>query len=535
MRLQHIFDSKHLAREIIKILEETLGYEHAAILIADELSESLTPFAVSDQGEGPGFVEKDFEYISSKNFRRGFGITGWVAEQGKAIRSKDVRQDHRYVGIRDDITSELCVPMLFRGQVIGVINIESATPNAYSESDERILEIIASQVAVAIENNRLHQALVQSQKMDAIGRLTSGISHDFNNLLTVINGFTEILLDRNDLTGEPRKYLEKIELAGRQAAEITHKLLAFSRKSVAQPTIIDPNEQIEKLSELITGILNSKIEFCTNLARDVGHVEFDPTHFCQILMNLASNASDSMPDGGRLTVSTSNFTSQTASTEGFAAKLNPGNYLLIEFADTGMGITENAKSAIFRPFFSTKATGTGLGLAMVAGMVEQGGGAIRVSSEMGIGSVFKIFLPVVEKSSTPVEHNIVTPETFSSGTCLIIEDDELVRNLVTTFVESLNFSTLAASNGAEAIQLAADPNAKIDLVIVDMIVSGLLGPSLVKLIREIHPDAKVLYMSGYPADSFDGNDANFEEDQLITKPFTRTQLKQKLVDVFPVK
>jgi signal transduction histidine kinase/CheY-like chemotaxis protein len=532
LRLQHVVEPEELATETIRVLEETLGYQHAAVLVTDEYSERLVPFALSDQGKGAPFIEQDRQYILSHDVSLDRGITGWVAKHGATVRLGDVRKDPRYVGLRDDILSELCVPMWSHGRVIGIVNVETSDADAYSDSDQRVLEIIASHIAVAIRNNRLQQALVHKERLDAIGRLTSGIAHDFNNMLTVINGHAEILLLRDDLDTQLRAGLEQINYAGRQAAEMTRDLLAFGRKAMLRPQIINTHDTILELTAMLTRVLGENIVLQIDAQDDSSTIEIDPAQFGQVLVNLAINARDAMPDGGTFTLSLKRMTIRAmplATTDPIA----PGLYTLITVSDTGHGMDAITRRSLFEPFFSTKSDGSGLGLAMAHGVILQSGGQIQVESTPGNGTTFNIYLPVADAApaeSVRPDQDVYPPRL--EGHVLVVEDEDSVRRLVVSFLESLGYRVLEASCAAQALEIARRPDVTLSLVMSDVVMPRMGGPHLAKKLRTTHPDTKILMMSGYPKHSVDGMGHFVATENLLVKPFTRAALKRKLIEIF---
>lgn len=529
--LQHTLDPQELAAETIRVLESTLGYEFAAVLLIDGASDRLTPFALSDQELGAEFVGADREHILSYDVRLGHGITGWVAANGKTVRTANATADPRYLGVRSDIMSELCVPMWVRGRLIGVVNVETSRPNAYTESDERVLEIIASQFAIAIENSRLHQALVHSQRLDAIGRLTSGIAHDFNNLLTVITGYADMILGADDLDETIRQGIEQIKIAGDQSAAMTQQLLAFSRKTVLRTTVVNPNDEIDRLKPMLGRLLGREIQFSLEY-EPVNNVEVDPTQFGQVLVNLAVNARDAMPDGGTFSIATStaliNERSQLS-----GPRLTSGRYTVISITDSGHGMNEATRQSVFEPFFSTKEGGTGLGLAMAYGAIRQSNGRIYVASQPGNGARFSIYLPAVTAyDSTTPSVSLPTRSTNPQlSYVMVVDDDEAIRNLVAAYLKRAGYNVVTAESGEAALDIALQK--QIEMVVSDVVMPGIDGPTLVSTLRKTRPNLKVLFISGYPSDKLDSHGAFAEPDCLLAKPFTRDTLLNKMREMLP--
>ena len=380
------------------------------------------------------------------------------------------------------------------------------------------------------------EQLRQAQKMEAVGRLAGGVAHDFNNLLTAILGYAEILANRRDLDGTARQNVETIQKAGRQAAAVTHQLLAFSRKQVLQPRVIDLAELVHDFEKILRRVIGEHIELVTESASADTRVKADPNQLEQVILNLGVNARDAMPKGGKLVIRTDALILDAAAARRQAPDLEPGHYVLLEVTDTGHGMTEEVKSRIFEPFYTTKGPGkgTGLGLSTVYGVVKQSGGTISVESAPGLGCTFRVLLPQddgeIEDTRPKTAVPTHTPAT-RADTVLIVEDEEIVRDLVCHVLSARGYDVLCAPNGAEALALSDAHPGKIALLITDVVMPQMGGLELSRLIAERRPDTKVLYVSGYSESDMNEQGILAPEADFMEKPFTPQALTRKVREV----
>ena len=386
------------------------------------------------------------------------------------------------------------------------------------------------------ERRTLEQQLRQSQKMEAIGRLAGGIAHDFNNLLMVISGYSEFLIER--LGGQPelRSPAQEIASASERASSLTRQLLAFSRKQMLAPKIVDLNGVVTENLKLLTRVIGEDIDLVMTPATDLWPVRADSGQIEQVIMNLAVNARDAMPSGGKLTIETSNVTLDEEYAR-FHAPLRPGDYVMLALTDTGAGMDTDTQSRIFEPFFTTKGTkGTGLGLSTVYGIVKQSGGYIWVESEVGKGTTFNIYLPRVASvgeaamAQAPVR---VEPKAVEPGTetVLLVEDEANLRYLARQFLEKQGYTVIEAADGAVAMQIAVAHEGVIHLLLTDVIMPGMNGRELAQRISEIRPNVKILYMSGY-TENVVGQDGTLDPGvRLLQKPFNLRDLKTTVREV----
>ena len=382
----------------------------------------------------------------------------------------------------------------------------------------------------------LEQQLRQAQKMEAVGRLAGGVAHDFNNLLMVIKGHTELLLGSLPASQQTHRKIEQIDRAADRATTLTRQLLAFSRMQVLQPRVLDLGGIVEEMGVLLPRLIGEDIELSIRTQRDLGKIRADASHMEQMIMNLAVNARDAMPAGGRLTIETANAELDAS----YITKhplVNSGPYVLLAVTDTGAGMDETTKAHIFEPFFTTKerGKGTGLGLATVYGVVKQSGGFIWVYSEVGRGTTFKIYLPRVDR---PVESCGTVPAVGEvprgTETLLLSEDEQDVREVTREFLESGGYTVIEARDGMEALRLAEQHAGEIDLLITDMVMPGMTGQQLASRLRDLRSIGRVIYISGYTepgAGRISGNDGS---SKLLTKPFSRLILLRTVRDLLSV-
>jgi PAS domain S-box-containing protein len=383
------------------------------------------------------------------------------------------------------------------------------------------------------ERKRLEQEFRQAQKMEAVGRLAGGVAHDFNNLLTIITGFSEILLNtlRNDHSAH--QFVQEIRMAGERAASLTRQLLAFSRKQMLSLEILDLNSIVGNMEKMLRRLIGEDIRLTTILEPHLHPVKVDVGQMEQVVLNLAVNARDAMPQGGKLTIETANV--DLDSTYGYLRPEVPsGPYVLLALADTGCGMTEEVKAHVFEPFFTTKepGKGTGLGLATVYGIVKQSGGFIYVYSEPGQGTTFKIYLPRCVEAGTPRRPG--SRSGLAAGgteTILLVEDQKEVRSLAQQALAMNGYTVLEAGSGGEALRIAKQYQARIDLLVTDVVMPGMSGRELAGHLLGQLPGLKVLFMSGYTDDAVVRHGILSADANFLQKPFTPYGLARKVREV----
>jgi two-component system, cell cycle sensor histidine kinase and response regulator CckA len=399
-----------------------------------------------------------------------------------------------------------------------------------------IIEVNGQKCIIAIlkditERKALEKQLRQLQKMEAVGQLSGGIAHDFNNLLGVILGYSEILEEGLSQNPKLRKTAQEITKAGQRAASLTRQLLAFSRQQLLEPKILNLNNIVADTEEMLRQLLGKHVEITSNLAADLGDVKADQGQIEQVIVNLAVNARDAMPDGGKLLFETRNVQLDDDYALHHPPAI-PGKYVELIVTDTGVGMDAQTQSHIFEPFFTTKARGkgTGLGLATVYGVVKQSGGYIWVYSEPGLGTTFKIYLPRVTKAGRLIgPGEVAKTPARGSETILLVEDEESLRTLTRTILERNGYVVLEASGGKEAIEVARRHGGSIDLLLTDMVMPGMKGHEVARGVAGLRPSVKVIYMSGYTG--FSNNGPAESEDILLSKPVTREALLRKVHEV----
>ena len=385
----------------------------------------------------------------------------------------------------------------------------------------------------ATERRSLEQQVIQAQKMEAVGRLAGGVAHDFNNILTAIGGYTDLLLEDLPLDDPRRQDVDEIHRAADRAAALTQQLLAFSRRQVLQPKVIDLNALVSNVEKLLGRLIGADVQLATALADEVGRVRADPGQLEQVIVNLAVNARDAMPGGGRLTIETRNVDLDAA----YAAEhrtVVPGPYVVIAVSDTGTGMSADTQSHMFEPFFTTKEVGkgTGLGLATVYGIVKQSGGSIWVYSELGHGTTIKVYLPRVDEPPDPLAApGLANPERLrGTETILLVEDEPAVRAVARQILARQGYTVLEAPDGPAALAMVAG-RARVDLILTDVVMPGMSGRTLADQLATRWPGVRVLYMSGYTDDAIVRHGMLEPGLAYLQKPFRPDALVRKVREV----
>lgn len=378
------------------------------------------------------------------------------------------------------------------------------------------------------------EGLLRSARLEAVGRLAGGVAHDFNNLVMIIKGYSELLLD--SATPATKPYIEEIRNAGERASGLTRQLLAFSRKQVLEPQVLDINQTVKNMAKMLRVLIGEDIELITNLSTEAVRVKADPAQLEQVIMNLAVNARDAMPNGGKLTIETTS-THIAAPPEGGPADFSSGAYSLISVMDSGCGMDEETLKHIYEPFFTTKepGKGTGLGLATVYGIVQQSHGHIAVSSKLGAGTTFRVYLPLQDKSVPVTAVQRAGDAPRGQGTILVVEDEAPLRALAAESLKKLGYSVLQASNGLEALGVADHHSGPIDLLLTDMVMPRMGGPELAAKLREKRGEIAILYMSGYADATTESAHATDKEIGLLNKPFSTEALAKKIAESLPAR
>ena len=405
------------------------------------------------------------------------------------------------------------------------------------DSDGQVSGAICMSLDIT-DRKQLEEQLRQAQKMEAVGRLAGGIAHDFNNLLMVIQGYSDLLVERLP-GGDPlRRNAEQIQMASQRASSLTRQLLAFSRKQMLAPKILNVQSVVAEMEKILRRLIGEDIQLETSSAPDLGLVRADRSQVEQVILNLAVNARDAMPQGGRLTIETANVVLDSSYSHP-PAVLSPGRYVMLAVTDNGCGMDAETQAHVFEPFFTTKekGKGTGLGLATVYGVVKQSGGYVWVYSEPGRGTSFKIYLPRIEETAVPAvrdgKSEMQIPER-GSETILLVEDEKGVRELAREYLASSGYTVIEAEDGHTALELAAMHVGQIHLLLTDVVMPGISGRELAERVSQIRPGIKIIYMSGYTDQAVVHHGILQNDAVLLQKPFTLMTLAGKLREMLAV-
>jgi two-component system, cell cycle sensor histidine kinase and response regulator CckA len=384
------------------------------------------------------------------------------------------------------------------------------------------------EMRVSLKKSR--ETMLRTARLEAVGRLAGGIAHDFNNLVMIIKGYSDMIAD--SIPAQSRPMLEEIKRAGDRATALIRQLLAFSRKQILEPQILDPNQIVRNMVKMLRVLIGEDIEFVTNESEEIGRVVVDPGQLEQVIMNLVVNARDAMPSGGKLVVATQACRlDESFTTANGDAQL--GDYVLITVTDNGCGMEKETMAHIFEPFFTTKeqGKGTGLGLATVYGIVQQSRGYIAVDSEVGQGTTFKVYLPAIAASASVRQASESATAAQSSGTILLVEDEPALRSLTTASLKKLGYHVLEAGSGLQALVIALGHADKIDVVVTDVVMPQMSGPELVEKLYEKRQDFAVIFMSGYADGVALERATGKAEVALLSKPFSAELLADKIQQV----
>jgi PAS domain S-box-containing protein len=458
-----------------------------------------------------GYSRKEFLAMTTKDIMAGEDMAArpeeMIASDSPALK-RVVTCSHQTKGgivIEVEVTSH---PLVFEGRPAELVLVNDVT-----------------------ERKKLEDQLRQSQKMEAVGQLAGGVAHDFNNLLTVISGYSDLALMIVDPSDPIRRKLEAIQKAGVRAASLTRQLLAFSRKQVLQPKALNLNDLITDTSKMLRRLIGEDIELVMVLKHRLGQVMADPSQMEQIFVNLAVNARDAMPHGGKLIIETTNVQTDEEIVRKYDS-VKPGPHVRLTVTDTGCGIDSETQKHIFEPFFTTKGVGkgTGLGLSTVYGIVKQSGGFIAVYSEVGKGTTFKTYLPRVNDSVTEDLDTQLTQGVAPKGTetVLLVEDEEMVRDITRDVLEQSGYTVLVAADGVEALRMCKEQPGKIQLSLTDVVMPRMSGRQFAEQVKTLEPEMRVLYMSGYTDDAIVHHGVLDEGTLFIEKPFTADALARKV-------
>ena len=489
----------------------------AMALVAPDgaIAEANAAFARFAHAEGPGAL-------------KGAKLTDLIAEDDRVLASRAVEAVIE--------NGESAPPAEVRFASGGLGQLHALPIRAADGTTERVaLHVIDMTNLKSIE-----MQFLQAQKMQAVGKLAGGVAHDFNNILTAMNGYADLLLLRHKAGDPSFADLMQIRNSGNRAARLVRHLLAFSRQQTLTPKVYPVTDLVADMRDILTRLLTERVKLAHDFGRDIWPVRVDQAQFDNMIINLCVNARDAMPEGGTVTIRTRNVTEAESREQGYQI-LTPGDYVLIEVEDTGTGIAPENIAKIFEPFFTTKevGAGTGLGLASVYGFVKQSDGFVFPESELGKGTTFKIYLPryvaTAEQAKADKEAEAAKAQPARDltgiGTILLVEDDDSVRSLTARALEMRGYEVLKASGGEEALEIIRAFDKRIHLMISDVVMPGMDGPEVAKIARTIRKDMRVIFMSGYAEDSFRKQAEADEDVHFLSKPFPLQDLAAKVKDV----
>ncbi len=519
-----------MIRQTLHAALEAIGADAGSVLIADAQSRQLVFHYV---------IGKTATTLQGTGIPWDRGIAGAVFSSGNPEVIAAVQEDARHYTGTDALTGyhshDMIVVPLKRhgGAPIGVIEILNKTRGQINREDLDALVVISGIAAAAIEQSKAFEALrlkdVQlqhAQKMEAVGRLAGGVAHDFNNLLTVIRGYGELIAGAVDRNGSMQAHVEEVLKAAERATSLTSQLLAFSRKQVLELRTVQLNEIVSNVDKLLRRLIGEDVRVVTNAKATSEWIKADPRQLEQVLINLAVNARDAMPQGGTLTIETATVVLDDGFTR-HHPDMAPGIYCCLAVTDTGCGMSEDTLSRLFEPFFTTKepGKGTGLGLSIVHGIVKQSHGHILVSSTPNVGTTFRLYLPCAEApAEKPSSHDAKPPALGGTETVLVVEDEVQVRNLQCAILKACGYNVLTAGHGKEAMRLCEEYSGPIHLLVTDIIMPHMNGRELARQIISMRPSIKVLLVSGYPDQT--PLNAGFEGAHMpfLRKPFASDAL-----------
>ena len=475
----------------------------------------------------------DIEYVNPAFSR----MTGYSREEATGHNPRMLKSDKQKPPFYQQLWMTILNGNVWQGELVnrrkdGKLYTEDLRIAPVRDTSGEITHFIAIKQDVS-ERKQLEDRVRQSQKMEAVGRLAAGVAHDFNNLLTVINGYCEMALSSVNFIDPMRHDLEEIRKAGNRAAALTRQLLAFSRQQVLALQVLDLNAVVADLEKALRRMIGEDIDLTIVRSPDLEEVKADPTQIDQILLNLAANARDAMPQGGKLTIETSNVDLGAEYAHQHPA-VPPGRYVMLAVSDTGIGMDTETQGHIFEPFFTTKEVGkgTGLGLATVYGIVRQSGGFIWVYSEPGRGTTFKIYIPSVVDAAKPATPPPAPESSFAgTETVLLVEDEKAVRDLANRILRSFGYHVLESNSPEDALQIAERYPRMIHLLLTDVVMPRISGPQLAGQLISMRPDLKVLYFSGYTANAVVDHGVLEKDIAFLPKPFTPAALAHKVREV----
>ncbi|MDD5452407.1 MAG: ATP-binding protein [Desulfovibrionales bacterium] len=560
--LEHIHALQSLSAKVVTIIAEETVAENCSIMLLDNEQSRLYLLAANDQMDKRYLLDSNAIGDKEKrlySFSVGEGVAGTALKEGKAIYVPDTAASGFFTEVdssRIKVRSLLAIPLVVNEKAMGVINLSHPDINAFTDNDVRIMQMVANFTAAVINNALLHNELslknnylektleelsaaqaelLQAQKMESLGIMAGGIAHDFNNILVGILGYASLLKNLVAQDAKLHKYVDTIETSASRGAQLTQQLLLFAR---SKKTALEPanlNTVIREILALFSTGVDKKITIEKNLAPDIGMVDCDSGQMHQALLNIVINARDAVSENGKITITSGNIYVEDTSSPSLQG-LVPGNYVLVSIADNGQGMDKETVAKIFDPFFTTKekGKGTGLGLSMVYNIIKKHRGAIEVTSEIGKGATFNIYLPHSSAQKTtvsplePLEDKADHPQGHE--TLLLVDDEEVIRGFATEILSAHGYQVIACRNGREALEIYAASPGKIDLVILDLFMPVMDGKETLAALKKINPQAKVVISSGY-AETKELKGLEGEICAFIHKPYKTAELLKKAREV----
>jgi two-component system, cell cycle sensor histidine kinase and response regulator CckA len=531
------------ASGILRAIGEALDWQMGLLWMRDREREVLRCVEIWHRAD---LAPDEFARASREAaFARDVGLPGMVLAKGGPLWFREVAElpegqfPRRALAIAAGIRGAFAFPIRSAAGITGVAEFFSSE---LREPDPDLVEMTAalgSQVGEFIERKgaeealrRSEEQLRQAQKMEAVGRLAGGVAHDFNNVLTAIFGYAELLTEEFPAGSTARQDLEEIRKAATRASALTRQLLAFSRQQVLEPVVLSVNDLVEDVDKMLRRLVGEDVELRVSLAANSGNVRADPGQLQQVIMNLVVNARDAMPTGGKLLIETA-YAELTEQYAELHQPVVPGRYVMIAISDTGVGMDAGTRARIFEPFFTTKekGKGTGLGLSTVYGIVKQSGGYVWVYSEPRHGTTFKVYLPRVDAAAEHVPPPREAATLTGTETILLAEDDEILRPLAKGVLTKLGYTVLETESTEQALAAAAAHTGPIPLLLTDVVMPGASGRELARRLAQSHPETRVLYMSGYTDDAIVRHGMLEPGLTLLQKPFTPAALARKVREV----
>jgi two-component system cell cycle sensor histidine kinase/response regulator CckA len=516
-------DQGYRVGTVTRDITERKRAEEARARLATAIDQAAESIVITDTAGTIVYVNPAFERTSGYSQAEALGQTPRLLKSGK-----------QNAAFYKTMWATISAGQVWQGRIVnrrkdGSLYTEEGTISPVRDERGAIINYVSVKRDVTREL-QLEEQYYQAQKMEAVGRLTAGVAHDFNNILTAINGFSELIGLELAPDDPIQESVKKVLGSGQRAAGLVRQLMAFSRKQIVQPVVLNLNEVTANLEKMLRRIIGEDVELHTSPAPGLWLTRADATQVEQVILNLAVNARDAMPDGGKLTIETANVTLDEADAGGHLGT-QPGEYVLLAVSDTGTGMNEEVKSHLFEPFYTTKelGRGTGLGLATVYGIVKQSGGDIRVYSEEGVGSTFKVYLPHAGPAAPLATPAPVRPEMpAGQETILLVEDDEAVRSLARRVLSSRGYTLLETKDGQEALRLAAEYPGTIHLLLTDVVMPGMGGTTLAEQLARSRPGLKTLYMSGYTDNAIAHHGVLDPGVAFLQKPFGPMELARKV-------